>query len=71
MLNIMRDLTEITGVIEDNIWVYVCNLVPTDMVEYGHVLPSPGEEQQWFSSLKPKLREYLKSLGITRENFTL
>jgi phenylpyruvate tautomerase PptA (4-oxalocrotonate tautomerase family) len=71
MLDIMRKISEITGVIEDNIWVYVCNLLPTDMVEYGHVLPSPGEEQQWFSNLPPRLREYLESLGVKKETFTL
>jgi hypothetical protein len=61
MLNIMRDISLITGVVEDNIWVYVCNLLPTDMVEYGHVLPAPGEERQWFDNLPARLREYLKS----------
>jgi hypothetical protein len=71
MLNIMRDIKDITGLIEDNIWVYVNNLLPTDMVEYGHVLPSPGEEQQWFNNLPPRLREYLESLGVKKETFTL
>ena len=37
MLNIMQDISEITGLNEDNIWVYLCNFAPTDMVEYGHV----------------------------------
>jgi phenylpyruvate tautomerase PptA (4-oxalocrotonate tautomerase family) len=71
MLNIMRDISEITKATEDKIWVYVCNLEPTDMVEYGHVLPPPGEEQQWFANLPSKLRAYLETLGITKENFTL
>jgi phenylpyruvate tautomerase PptA (4-oxalocrotonate tautomerase family) len=71
ILNIMRDISEITGASEDNIWIYLCNLLPTDAVEYGHVLPSLGEEQQWFANLPPKLREYLGSLGTTKENFTL
>jgi phenylpyruvate tautomerase PptA (4-oxalocrotonate tautomerase family) len=31
MLNIMQDISEITGLNEDNIWVYLCNLAPTDM----------------------------------------
>src|SRR5215469_11417500 len=64
MLNIMQDISEITDLNEDNIWVYLCNLAPTDMVEYGHVLPAPGEEEQWFANLPPRLREYLKSLGL-------
>ena len=65
MLNIVRDISLIAGVVQDNIWVYVCNLLPTHMVEYGHVLPAPGEERQWFDNLPTRLREYLKSLGTT------
>ncbi|MFZ0317892.1 MAG: tautomerase family protein [Candidatus Sulfotelmatobacter sp.] len=71
MLKMMADIKRITGVDENNIWVYVCNLVPTDMVEYGHVLPKPGKEKEWFEKLPPTLRQYLKSLGTTAENFTL
>jgi phenylpyruvate tautomerase PptA (4-oxalocrotonate tautomerase family) len=71
MLNMMKDINRITGISYDNIWVYVCNLAPTDMVEYGHVLPVPGKEKQWFEELPESLRTYLASLGTTAENFTL
>jgi phenylpyruvate tautomerase PptA (4-oxalocrotonate tautomerase family) len=71
MLNMMKDINRITGISYDNIWVYVCNLAPTDMVEYGHVLPVPGKEKQWFEQLPESLRSYLVSLGTTAENFTL
>lgn len=71
MLSIMHDVSRITGNPIDDIWVYLCNLAPTDMVEYGRVLPKPGEEQQWFGSLPLPLREYLESLGVTRERFQI
>jgi phenylpyruvate tautomerase PptA (4-oxalocrotonate tautomerase family) len=71
MLKIMQDVSRITGINSDNIWVYVCNLEPTDMVEYGHVLPRPGEEGAWFDNLPTKLQAYLSGLGVTRENFRL
>jgi phenylpyruvate tautomerase PptA (4-oxalocrotonate tautomerase family) len=71
MLNMMEDINRITNVGDDNIWVYVCNLAPTDMVEYGHVLPKPGKEKEWFEQLPQSLQRYLKSLGTTAENFTL
>jgi phenylpyruvate tautomerase PptA (4-oxalocrotonate tautomerase family) len=38
MLRIMRKVSRITGVREDAVWIYLCNLAPTDMIEYGHVL---------------------------------
>jgi phenylpyruvate tautomerase PptA (4-oxalocrotonate tautomerase family) len=71
MLDIMRDIGAITSVQEESIWVYLCNLEPTDMVEYGHVLPQPGEEQDWFESLPPSLQTYLKALGADQETFRL
>jgi len=46
MLSIMHAVSEISGVEESAIWVYLCNLAPDDMVEYGHVLPRPGEDRR-------------------------
>ena len=71
MRGIMNDVSRITGNPIDDIWVYLCNLAPTDMVEYGHVLPKLGEEQQWFASLPLSLRKYLESLGVHQESFQL
>ncbi len=62
-LAIMRDVARIAGIDEASIWVYLCNLEPTDMLEYGHTLPLPGREQEWFDALPSALREYLVSLG--------
>lgn len=70
-LSIMNDVNRITGYPIDDIWVYLCNLAPTDMVEYGRVLPRPGDERQWFESLPLSLRKYLESLGVHQENFQL
>jgi phenylpyruvate tautomerase PptA (4-oxalocrotonate tautomerase family) len=71
MLNIMRDVSAIASVREEAIWVYLCNLEPTDMVEYGHVLPQPGKEQDWLENLPPSLQTYLKALGAKQETFRL
>lgn len=71
MLSIMRDVSQIAGVDENSIWVYLCNLEATDMVEYGHVLPAPGEEKSWFEGLPESLQAYLSKLGTDRGNFSL
>lgn len=71
MLSIMKDVSQIAGVREDSIWIYICNLEPTDMVEYGRVLPAPGEEKAWFESLPESLREHLASLGTDKRDFAL
>jgi phenylpyruvate tautomerase PptA (4-oxalocrotonate tautomerase family) len=71
MLRIMKEVAKITKVKEQDVWVYLNNLLPTDMVEYGHVLPQSGEEAEWFESLPKPLREYLKGLGTSRGTFKL
>ena len=71
MLRMMEEVGRITGVQDQDIWIYLCNLAPTDMVEYGHVLPKPGEEATWYDGLPKALQNYLQSLGTTKENFTL
>jgi len=71
MLSIMRDVSRITNLQERDIWVYLCNLAPTDMVEYGHVLPQPGQEKTWFESLPDELKTYLLNLGVDQNKFGL
>ena len=41
------------------------------MVEYGRVLPKPGDETAWFDRLPKSLQDYMKKLGTTSEAFTL
>ncbi|CAG9221992.1 MULTISPECIES: tautomerase family protein [Paraburkholderia] len=45
-----------------SVWVYVSDLLPSQMVEYGKVLPEPGAEAQWLESMSEEDRRYL--LGI-------
>jgi phenylpyruvate tautomerase PptA (4-oxalocrotonate tautomerase family) len=71
MLQIKNAVSNIAGIDEKSIWVYLCNLEPTDMVEYGHVLPQPGHEQEWFDKLPVSLQSYLKNLGAKGDSFSL
>jgi phenylpyruvate tautomerase PptA (4-oxalocrotonate tautomerase family) len=71
MLRMMEEVGRITGIKDQDIWVYLCNLAPTDMVEYGHALPKPGEETTWYDNLPKPLQDYLQKLGTTEENFRL
>ena len=71
MLDIMSDVSIIASVPQVSIWVYLCNLEPTDMVEFGHVLPRPGEEQAWFENLPVPLQSYLTGLGAKQKTFRL
>ena len=66
----MNETDEITKIKKDDIWAYICNLTPTDMIEYGNVLPRPGEETAWYDRLPASLR-IVSRHSVYRENFAL
>ncbi len=47
---------------ETQIWVYINDLPPSQMIEYGAVLPDSGKEEEWFKNLSTKLRKKLSSI---------
>src|ERR1700685_4406431 len=55
---------EIAGVGAEDIWVYVQDIPPEQMVEFGRVLPAPGAEAQWQKDLSPGKRQQLVSAGV-------
>ena len=48
---------------ETQIWVYIIDLPPSQMIEYGEVLPESGNEKVWFSKLSKKLKKKLSKIG--------
>ena len=48
---------------ETQIWVYIVDLPPSQMIEYGEVLPQSGKEKVWFSKLSKKLKKKLSKIG--------
>ena len=62
-LRIMQDVAKASGAVEDTVWVYLCDIPATNIAEYGRILPQPGEEDAWFSSLPGALRERLRPLA--------
>ena len=47
---------------ETQVWVYINDLPPSQMIEYGAVLPESGKEKQWFMGLSNKLKKKLSAL---------
>ena len=45
----------------NNVRVYLTDLPPRDMVEYGQVLPEPGQESVWLAALPEADRERMLS----------
>ena len=47
---------------ETQVWVYIIDLPPSQMIEYGAVLPESGKELQWFKELSNKLKKKLSQM---------
>ena len=55
-------LTKKTKLDETQVWVYIIDLPPSQMIEYGAVLPESGKELQWFKGLSNKLKKKLSQI---------
>ncbi len=67
MIKLMAaSLCEASGVPMSGVWVYVGELPPRQMIEYGHVLPEPGDEDAWLASLSSDDRAFMQSVGKKR-----
>ncbi|MCD2197590.1 tautomerase family protein [Actinomycetospora endophytica] len=50
------------GVPDDLVWVYVSEIPAEQMVEFGRVLPAPGQEAEWQAALPDDVRDRLARL---------
>ena len=62
ILGLKRILIKNTNLRADFVWVYLQDLLPDQMVEYGEVLPQSGQEKKWLNSLTPQLKNRLKKI---------
>ena len=47
---------------KENIWIYILDLKPDQMIEYGEVLPKSGQEKKWFNKLDKSLQKKLQKI---------
>jgi len=63
LITAIRDaVTATTGVAEDLVWVYLTELAPERMIEFGRPLPAAGDEDAWIAALPESLRARLDRL---------
>ena len=54
---------EAAGVRRTGVWVYIAELPARQMIEYGYVLPDPGDEEVWTNALPKEDREFMQSVA--------
>lgn len=57
------DIAREAGVPTFSVWIYINELPPAAMVEFGHVLPEPGDEAAWAAALPADDAKRLQRLG--------
>ncbi len=60
---IMGETSQILGISEQAVWVYISDIPAHGVLEFGNVLPEPGGEEKWLASLPASLREKLQRVG--------
>lgn len=59
----MREiLIKSSGLRKKQIWIYIVDVIPAQMIEYGEILPLSGKENEWFANLPNELQVKLKAL---------
>ena len=62
ILGLRKILIKNTKLQSDFVWIYLEDLLPDQMIEYGEDLPKSGQEKKWFNSLSSNLRKRLKKM---------
>ena len=66
MERLARDVAVASGMKPNCVWIYVSELPPTQMVEFGRVLPDHGKEAAWSAAMTAAERQRLESIGIQK-----
>lgn len=59
VVRIVAAVSDILAIPADAVWVYVSELPPRAMAEYGALLPEPGDEASWLEALPEPTRRKL------------
>ena len=60
---IVAEVSGITGIVAEQVWVYLNDVPGPNIAEYGRPLPNPGDEDDWFAALPDDLQARLKKLA--------
>ena len=63
MERVAAEISAAANVSREDVWVYISDIPATGVLEFGHVLPPPGQEEEWFESMPAALQTRLKALS--------
>jgi len=56
----IQSISKIAG---HQIWAYIDEIIPGQMIEYGQILPTVGDDKVWFSTLPGNIQKKLNYLN--------
>jgi phenylpyruvate tautomerase PptA (4-oxalocrotonate tautomerase family) len=64
MIKLMTEAVALAAQVNSRraVWVYVNELPARQMIEFGHLLPEPGDEPSWTAALPPEDRAFMQSM---------
>jgi phenylpyruvate tautomerase PptA (4-oxalocrotonate tautomerase family) len=63
LAQMLAAVAKAAGLPANHVWIYLTDLVPRQMVEFGNVLPEPGDEGKWAQALPQADRAHMESFG--------
>ena len=64
MIRLMAEVVaNAAGASRTGVWIYIAELPPRQMMEYGYVLPEPGDEDAWTNALPTEDGEFMQAVG--------
>ena len=62
----LASVADAAGLPANHVWIYITDLIPRQMVEFGNVLPEPGDEAKWTDALLAADRAHMESFRNPR-----
>ena len=63
LLQLVQALAEAAAAPKNAVWAYLNELPANQMAEFGHTLPQPGTEAEWFNALPQEDRNLMDRIG--------
>ncbi len=64
MATVAESAAEICSVQQEDVWMYIQDIEAEQMIEYGRVLPAPGEEAAWKAGISEEKIAALATAGV-------